>query len=340
VSSSEDEQERRMPGWKEYPVYRALVYCLVSLVLTFAPNLAQAASLDEAANTEDFQKGEAFSVSKAMFSIFGNVDEQNRSRFESYTFSAVEWKAFTLNNVETMCLATSGELLNLLNSEEENANPAFTPTIGMHIFEKKDDRWELSLSDKYITDAEHGSITTVDLVKIGNDQVALALTEGLSDKQLSTRWMVLYYPVDGKVKNVFRVNIYDDNRGGCSMSRGPGEVYADFDDLLDMPSEERAAILDTCHCHKTDIYVFPSDSKFYTLKTTTTDTIEWKGPDGKLLPTKTLEYYLRLEDHWDKYLYTGKLTILETEPLIPLFDENSNYKKRRQSLEKSAWDVQ
>jgi hypothetical protein len=319
---------------------RDLSYVLCILVLMLV--CGQAGAADTTVVTEDssFQKGEEFSVRKAMFSIFGNVDEQNRSTFESYTFTAVEWKAFTLNNVETMYLATSGELLNLLNSDGGNANPAFTPSIGMHIFEKRDDRWELSLSDKYITETEHGAITTVDFVKIGQDQVALAFTEGLSDKKLSTRWMVLYSPVEGKIKDVLRVNIYDDNRGGCSLSRGPGEVYADFDDLLDLPSEERAAILDTCHCHKTDIYVFPSDSKFYTLKTISTDKIEWKGPDGKPLPAKTLVNYLRLEDQWDKYLYAGKLTILETEPLVPLFDEDSNYKKRRQALEKSAWDVQ
>ena len=320
---------------------RELSYMLCFLVLMLVS--AQAGALD-------FQKDEEFSVRKAMFSIFGNVDEQNRSTFDisetkahtenakcpgvklkSYTSTAVEWKAFTLNYVETVYLVTSAVPLNL---EGGKVCPSTPPRIGLHVFQKKDGRWELSLSDKDITEAGYDGAAVVDLVKIGKDQVALAINDGASDERESARWTELYSLVGDQIEILLIQSMYRDNQGACSMERGPGEVFLDLDDIRDMPEEELAALLDTCHRFKTDIYVFPSDSKFYALKTITVDTIDWKGPDGERLTPNRLELDYRFPAPKNHHKYGLTSPAPATGPMVPLFDENSNYQKRRKSLEK------
>ena len=324
---------------------RALSYALWFLVLMLVSGQAGAASQDVAANTEGFQKGEAFSVRKAMFSIFGNVDEQNRSTCDarlyittvlSISFTTVEWKAFVLNNVETVYLVTNGVLLNL---KGERFNPTAPAIIGLHVFEKRDDRWKLSASTK-IGDSV-GTTTryedvSFDFVKIGKDQMAFAINECLTDEFQSARFTHLYSPVDGKIKFMSTQDFYHDNLAKCSMKRGPGRVY-DYLDLEGAP--DKKALMHTCHRFKTEIYVFPSDSKFYTIRTITTDIIEWKGPDGKRLPPQRLEWDYRVSEdrlsHPDELAYERVLPAPATGPMVPLFDENANCQKWQQSLEKS-----
>jgi hypothetical protein len=308
----------------------------------------QAGAADSTVVTEDsgFQKGEAFSVRKAMKVIFGNVDEQNRStlksdenslqyrRFgcndvQSLTVTAVEWKAFMLNNVETVFLATSAAPQIV---DGKSLCPAATPYIGMYIFEKMDDRWELSASRNHLTEAGYDGDATFDFVKIGKDQVALAINDGGTDEGQSGRWTDLYSLVGGEIELIFKQNVYHDNQGACFKKRGPGRVYVDPEDLDDN------RLLKTCHRFKSELYILPSDLKINTLKSITTDIIEWKGPDGKRLTPKRLELdYVFSEERYNKY--HRQLPTPATGPMVPLFDDDSNYKKRRQSLEKSAKDV-
>ena len=326
-------------------MYRALTYVLCFLVLILVSAQAEAAGSGMVTNEPRFQNGEAFSVRKAMNSIYGNVDKQNRSTYmsasdvrdyghgtHSFSFSTVKWKAFELNNVETVFLITSGVPVNL---KGERVCPSCLPFLGLHVFEKNGDVWKLSASTNTST-AERYEDITIDFVKIGKDLVAFAINDGAvvadqdSIEWTSSRWTALYAPVDGKLKKILSEMVYNDNTGGCSTEGGAGKVYTEYADIKYLDEPDLVALANTCHRFKTDIYVFPSDSKFYALKTITTDTLEWKGPDGKRLPPNRLEWNFQ----FFKGQYVRDIPIQTTGPMVPLFDEDSDYQIRRQSLEK------